>query len=72
MTNGEKIVHCWEGKGEWIEERFGFRSQEYLEYLADEDRCTCMLPRGHDGPHEWTPDKNIVIRFKGASNVVRH
>lgn len=24
---------------------------------------TCMLPDGHDGPHEPTPDKEILISF---------
>jgi hypothetical protein len=30
---------------------------------ADKDDCTCLLPGGHDGPHEWTPDSEIVVAF---------
>ena len=44
------VVHCWESEREWIEETYGGR--------------TCMLPEGHDGPHEWTPDDEIVLCFK--------
>ena len=29
----------------------------------DGDRSTCMLPDGHDGPHEFTPDDQIVVRL---------
>jgi hypothetical protein len=25
---------------------------------------TCMLDDGHDGPHEFTPDSEIVVKFK--------
>ena len=25
---------------------------------------TCLLPADHGGPHEWTPDDTIEIRFK--------
>jgi hypothetical protein len=33
-----------------------------------EDGCTttCMLEAGHDGPHEFTPDSEIVI-FPGPA-----
>jgi hypothetical protein len=27
---------------------------------------TCMLLDGHDGPHEFTPDSEIVIGFYAA------
>jgi hypothetical protein len=26
---------------------------------------TCMLPDGHEGPHEPTPDDQIIISFVG-------
>jgi hypothetical protein len=44
------VLHCFEG-GPWV--------GDY------EDGCgsTCMLPDGHDGPHEFTPDDQIVIRL---------
>ncbi len=28
-----------------------------------QDSHTCMLPNDHDGPHEPTPDKDIIIRL---------
>jgi hypothetical protein len=41
-------VHCWED---------GPRT---------DDDCgqTCMLEHGHDGPHEWTRDDEIVLAFR--------
>jgi hypothetical protein len=35
----------------------------------DEGRSTCLLPDGHDGPHEFTPDTEIVVRFAVSSVV---
>ncbi len=28
---------------------------------------TCLLPDGHPGPHHWTPDDRLVIRFSEES-----
>lgn len=57
-------AHCWTGKGEWLEDTYGWRSVEYAEYITnDEPRSTCMLFDGHDGPHVWTPDNEILITF---------
>ena len=27
---------------------------------------TCMLPDGHQGPHEWTRDSDILVTFPDA------
>jgi len=44
------VLHCWED-GPPCEH--------------DEDcSSTCMLPAGHDGPHDWTCDNLISVRFK--------
>jgi len=43
----EPILHCWED---------GPRDERDV-------GSTCMLPDGHDGPHEWTPDDEITVRF---------
>lgn len=41
-------VHCWED---------GPRT--------DDDCCqTCMLEDGHEGPHVWTRDDEIVVEFE--------
>jgi hypothetical protein len=49
----EREVHCWEPGPE-----------------AD-DGCstTCMLMDGHAGPHEWTRDDEIQVRFAPDSFV---
>ena len=31
--------------------------------------ATCLLPDGHTGPHEWTPDEDITITFPPAKPV---
>lgn len=67
-------LHCWKDKGEWIEETYGRWSDEHIEheqqrYQAYENDDvehpggTCMLPKGHDGPHVFTSDDDIVIDF---------
>lgn len=57
-------LHCWKSKLEWLSETYGDDSDEYLSGLVSEDGAsTCMLERGHDGPHEWTPDGEILITF---------
>jgi hypothetical protein len=47
-----KGAHCWESK---------------RDYETDET-FTCLLPINHDGPHEWTPDQNVVIQFLPKKN----
>ena len=43
-------VHCWTDGPE------------------EPDGCstTCFLPDGHDGPHEWTRDDEIMVTFPEA------
>jgi hypothetical protein len=57
------------GSDEWLQEH---EPERYTELMADayaadeypeELSATCLLPDGHDGPHEFTPDKDIEIRF---------
>jgi hypothetical protein len=38
---------------------------------ADDRGQTCMLADGHDGPHEWTPDDEIVVEFSAADRGKR-
>ena len=28
---------------------------------------SCLLEDGHDGPHEWTPNSEIIIKFIESS-----
>jgi len=51
--------HCWFD--------FGFEYED-ADYFDDGQRLvghTCMLPDGHDGPHEPTSDDEITISFVG-------
>lgn len=58
-------LHCWESKIDWIEQTYGDKSDQYYEYMASlVPSGTCLLPSGHDGPHAWTDDEEIVVRFK--------
>lgn len=33
--------------------------------LEDGEGSTCLLPSGHEGPHKWTPDDEIPVRYRG-------
>jgi hypothetical protein len=55
---------------EWLEETYGHRSEEYIDAQCSDDYGgTCMLPEGHRGPHEFTPDSEIVVVFCGDDNA---
>ena len=63
-------AHCWKGAVEDIEERYGFHSPEHIEcYLNEMSHSTCMLWENHKGPHVWTFDGNIEIRFAANNEV---
>jgi hypothetical protein len=49
-------VSCWEDHAEYgpPDDGSGWPSVK---------RSTCLLPDGHDGPHKFTPDSEIVVRF---------
>lgn len=62
------MSHCWTERGEWIEETYGYLSDEYLDYAADqynEDACSeiCLLSAGHVGPHKWTRTDEATLSF---------
>jgi hypothetical protein len=59
---GGVMVHCWQGKREHTE----FGSQEWHDTFLDDGDGTCMLDDGHDGPHEFTPDSQIIVQFLDA------
>ncbi len=71
MSEEKRVLHCWKDKGEYVEETYGYLSEEYVENFAEEclddgghGGSTCMLPDGHEGPHVWTPDGDIRVSFK--------
>ena len=59
--------HCWHGRIQDIEERFGSNSAEYLATFAEGFMDgSCMLEDGHDGPHEFVDDDKIGVTFEEA------
>lgn len=46
-----RVLHCWADH------------QEFSEAAGDWVSFTCLRLDGHAGPHEWTPDSEIVIEF---------
>jgi len=55
------MVHCWKLKSEYMAEIYGEDSEEYIKALANDG--ICLLPDGHEGPHEFVPEDEVVIRF---------
>lgn len=62
---GGHVAHCWADQREHMEALYGWRSAEYQDCPGG----TCLLPDGHDGPHAWTPDSEIAIRFAGGPDA---
>ena len=56
------MVHCWELKSEYMAEVYGENSEEYFDALVNEG--ICLLPAGHEGPHEFVPEDEVGIRFE--------
>ena len=51
------LLHCWKCKSEDVE----LGSKEWVDSM--ENPGTCMLEKGHIGPHIYTPDHKISVRF---------
>ena len=54
---------CWTDKAAWLDDN-GALPIDVVQCQI-EGNATCLLPDGHDGPHEWTPDSEITVRFIG-------
>lgn len=52
------VPHCWIGNSEVVE----WGSDAWAE--AFNNPATCMLLDGHEGPHEFVPDSEIVVSFE--------
>ena len=48
----ERVLHCWEDGPKRL-------SEDGLKLIGS----TCLLPRDHDGEHEWTPDDEYEVQF---------
>lgn len=53
------MATCLESNIDWAEKTFGTESEEYGRALNNPSYC--MLPDGHEGPHEFVPGSEIVI-----------
>ena len=62
--NPAPTLHCWEDY-EWTLE---IGSPEWVEAKIRGVGATCLLERGHEGPHQWTSDDQIVVRFVEAED----
>lgn len=51
------MMRHWSGDLDHIQECWF----DFDDYLPGEGGHTCMLPKGHEGPHEPTPDREIVV-----------
>ncbi len=58
-----KTVHCWQDRGEWAAEKFGWMSKKHIRLSQEAPSATCMRPDGHLGPHSWTKDAEIGVTF---------
>ena len=57
---GEKrILHCWKDRADHAADVHGWGSDEWAKAYVD--NATCMRERGHDGPHDFVPDDQIVV-----------
>lgn len=52
-------THCWASKADWLAEKHGINSIEHLDAVCNPGFC--LLESGHDGPHKWVPDNEIII-----------
>ena len=56
-------VHCWAGLDSLTDPvAWEVELKKHAE-LPQECNFTCMLVDGHTGPHQWTPDDQITVRF---------
>ena len=61
--NEASEIRCWKAYAEWIEDAYGECSPEWMDHIVNGTSSTCMLPHGHTGAHEWTPDSEIAVEF---------
>ena len=55
------VLHCWAGKLDGLEAGTEAWAEAY--HREFEGEGTCMLERGHGGPHEFWPDGDIGVEF---------
>ncbi len=60
----ERVLHCWQDELAHVTDTYGYGSDQWAKHLVRDCGGTCMLEDGHGGPHEFTPDDEIGVRFK--------
>ena len=65
-------VHCWASRYE--AEGFDtcsawFLAQEGSDVRWEDGHMTCLLPDGHEGPHDYVSLESLVIEFKDAPDA---
>ncbi len=64
--SGKRVVHCWTDKTHYMQETYGWASDQHIAAISEDVGSTCMLIEGHEGDHVWTPDDAIGVRFAPA------
>jgi hypothetical protein len=57
-----RVLHCWEDRHDFETRDVAIGSDAWVASHF-KPNATCMLEDGHDGPHEWTDDGDIGVRF---------
>ena len=55
------MLHCWNDELDFVIKEFGVDSKEHANAKAIPS--TCFLERDHDGPCEFIPDDDILVKF---------
>lgn len=58
---------CWKDYREWLEENGKTYGDDWINTYYGHNK-TCLLTEGHGGPHEWSNDFDIKIKFLPSPN----
>jgi hypothetical protein len=65
----KQTPRCWADKAEHLAKEHGEYSPQHVNAMYGAGgNATCLLPEGHDGPHDWTSDSEIVVTFPEAAS----
>lgn len=55
---------CYADRLDTLLALYGEHDDRYLVPSATGESGMCLLPTGHDGPHVWTPDSEILLETR--------